>query len=71
VCWRYCFRSIVTAGPLLTAAELAERLQLTTDFVYRLVRRGEIPHLRFGQSGPEPRQSPVDLRTRSEAMGRR
>ncbi len=46
------------ADRLLTAPEVAERLQLTTDFVYALARCGEIPHLRFGRS----------LRFRAEAI---
>ena len=46
------------ADRLLTAPEVAERLQLTTDFVYGLCRRGEIPHLRFGRT----------LRFRAEAI---
>ena len=45
---------------LLTTAEVAARLQLTTDFVYALARRGEIPHLRFGRT----------LRFRAEAIDR-
>ena len=48
------------ADRLLTADEVAERLQLTTDFVYALVRRGAIPHLRFGRT----------VRFRSEAVDR-
>ncbi len=46
------------ADRLLSAPEVAERLQLTTDFVYALARRGEIPHLRFGRT----------LRFRAEAI---
>jgi excisionase family DNA binding protein len=42
------------AGPmadrLLSAPEVAERLQLTTDFIYALARKDEIPHLRFGRT---------------------
>ena len=48
------------ADRLLTAGEVAERLQLTTGFVYALVRRGEIPHLRFGRA----------VRFRAEAIDR-
>ena len=46
------------ADRLLTAPEVAEHLQLTTDHVYALARRAEIPHLRFGRS----------LRFRAEAI---
>jgi excisionase family DNA binding protein len=38
------------ADRLLTAAQVAERLQLPVDHVYLFVRRGEIPHLRFGRT---------------------
>ena len=48
------------ADRLLSAPEVAERLQLTTDFIYALARRDEIPHLRFGRT----------LRFRSEAIDR-
>ena len=33
---------------LLTAEDVADRLQLRVDHVYKLCRRDEIPHLRFG-----------------------
>lgn len=49
---------VAVADRLLSAPEVAERLQLTTDFVYALARRGEIPHLRFGRT----------LRFRAEAI---
>ena len=48
------------ADPLLRAEDVAERLGMTTDFIYRLAREGRIPHLRFGRS----------LRFRSEAITR-
>lgn len=35
---------------LLTAEDVAERLQLTVHYVYALARRDEIPHLRFGRT---------------------
>jgi excisionase family DNA binding protein len=38
------------ADRLLRAEEVAERLQLTTDFVYALARKGAIPHLRLGRA---------------------
>ena len=38
------------AEPLLNADEAAERLQLKKAYVYKLVRDGEIPHIRFGRS---------------------
>ena len=43
---------------LLNADQVADRLQLTTDFVYALARRGEIPHVRLGRT----------LRFRAEAI---
>jgi excisionase family DNA binding protein len=39
---------------------VAELLGMRVDFIYRLARRGEIPHLRFGRT----------LRFRSEAINR-
>ena len=38
------------ADRLLSAAEVGERLALTTDRVYALVRHSQIPHLRFGRT---------------------
>jgi excisionase family DNA binding protein len=35
---------------LLTAPQVAELIGMTTDFVYKLSRRGEIPCIRFGRS---------------------
>lgn len=35
---------------LLTVEEVAERLCLTTDYVYRLCREGRLPHVRFGRA---------------------
>jgi len=35
---------------LLTAAEVAERLRVSTMTVYRLIRRGEIPAVRVGRN---------------------
>jgi excisionase family DNA binding protein len=46
--------------PLLRAEDVAELLGMRVDFIYRLARRGEIPHLRFGRT----------LRFRSEAINR-
>lgn len=34
---------------LLLVSEVAERLRLSTDATYELVRRGEIPSLRLGR----------------------
>ena len=45
---------------LLDAAAVAELIGMRVDFVYLLVRRGEIPHLRFGRT----------VRFRSEAIDR-
>jgi excisionase family DNA binding protein len=38
------------AEGLLTADQVAERIGMTTDYVYGLVRSNEIPHLRFGRT---------------------
>ncbi len=38
------------ADRLLTAEDVAELIGMRTDFVYQLVRRGQIPHLRFGRT---------------------
>jgi excisionase family DNA binding protein len=46
------------ADRLLTAPEVAELIGMTTDFVYALARRDEIPHLKFGRT----------LRFRAEAI---
>ena len=35
---------------VLTCAEVAERLRISQKTVYRLVRRGELPALRFGRA---------------------
>ena len=35
---------------LLTAEEVAEMIGMTTDYVYALSRRDNIPHLRFGRT---------------------
>ena len=35
---------------VLTCAEVAERLRISKKSVYRLVRRGELPALRFGRA---------------------
>jgi excisionase family DNA binding protein len=35
---------------LLTAEDVAELIGMTTDFVYALTRRDQIPHLRFGRT---------------------
>ena len=35
---------------LLTAEDVAELLQLRVDHIYKLARRNEIPHLRFGRT---------------------
>ena len=48
------------ADRLLRAEDVAERLQLRVDHIYKLAREGQIPHLRFGRS----------LRFRSEAITR-
>lgn len=36
--------------PLLTAAEVADELRVSTMTVYRLVRRGELPAVRVGRN---------------------
>lgn len=36
--------------PLLTAAEVAEDLRVSTMTVYRLIRRGELPAVRVGRN---------------------
>jgi excisionase family DNA binding protein len=48
------------ADRLLRAEDVAERLQLPVDHVYRLCREQRIPHLRFGRT----------LRFRDEAITR-
>lgn len=48
------------ADRLLRAEDVAERLQLRIDHIYKLAREGQIPHLRFGRT----------LRFRSEAINR-
>jgi excisionase family DNA binding protein len=35
---------------LLTAAEVADRLRVSTMTVYRLIRRGELPAVRVGRN---------------------
>jgi excisionase family DNA binding protein len=35
---------------LLTAAEVAEKLRVSTMTVYRLIRRGELPAVRVGRN---------------------
>jgi excisionase family DNA binding protein len=47
-------------GRLLTAPQVSEVLALPVDHVYRLVREGRIPHLRFGRT----------VRFRAEAVQR-
>ena len=36
--------------PLLTAAEVADQLRVSTMTVYRLIRRGELPAVRVGRN---------------------
>lgn len=38
------------SDPLLTAAEVADHLRVSTMTVYRLVRRGELPAVRVGRN---------------------
>lgn len=38
------------ATDLLTAAEVAERLRVSTMTVYRLIRSGELPAVRVGRN---------------------
>jgi excisionase family DNA binding protein len=47
-------------GPngLLTAAEVAERLRVCTETVYRLCKKGELPHVRIVDT---IRIRPIDL----------
>jgi excisionase family DNA binding protein len=45
---------------LLDAEHVAEILGMRVDYIYRLARRDEIPHLRFGRT----------LRFRAEAIDR-
>ena len=37
------------SGPLLTADDVAERLGMTREWVWRQVRCGQIPHVRLGR----------------------
>lgn len=40
----------MTMENLLTARDLAERLRITTDTVYRMARQGRIPAVRVGRT---------------------
>jgi excisionase family DNA binding protein len=40
----------VMSDNLLTAAEVADRLRVSTMTVYRLIRRGELPAVRVGRN---------------------
>lgn len=44
---RWCW---TMGDPLLTAAEVADELRVSTMTVYRLVRRGELPAVRVGRN---------------------
>jgi excisionase family DNA binding protein len=46
------------AGNLLTAWEVAARLRVSTATVYKLCKRGELPHVRVSNA---VRVSPIDL----------
>lgn len=48
------------ADRLLRAEDVAERLQLRVDHIYKLAREERIPHIRFGRT----------LRFRDEAITR-
>lgn len=37
--------------PLLTVAEVAERLRISPSLVYEMVQGGKLPHIRFGKPG--------------------
>jgi excisionase family DNA binding protein len=52
--------SATTRAPLLTIPEVARRLGLHRDTVYRKIQRGEIPAVRIGRD--ETRQLRVDER---------
>lgn len=41
--------SVIDAGPLLTAEQLAARWQIPTGHVYRLTRERKIPVVRLGR----------------------
>jgi len=43
-------RSALTRDQVMTAAEVAQLLQLPVSTVYYLARRGEIPACRFGRA---------------------
>ena len=62
----------MSAERLLRAEDVAERIGMTKDFVYALVRRKEIPHVRLGRSVRFRRES-IDawLAEQEEANGRR
>ena len=34
----------------LTAEEVAQKLNFTTNYIYRLAKAGEIPHVRIGRT---------------------
>jgi excisionase family DNA binding protein len=53
---------------LLTAAEVAEQLRVSTMTVYRLIRRGELPAVRVGRNY---RVRARDLETYLDGPGRR
>ena len=46
--------------PLLTAKEAAARLHIHVNSLKRIVRRGQIPHYRFGDRG-DLRFAPADV----------
>ncbi len=41
---------------LLTAAEVADELRVSTMTIYRLIRRGELPAVRVGRNYRVPRE---------------
>ena len=47
--WREYTEAVMT-DPLLTAAEVADELRVSTMTVYRLIKGGELPAVRVGRN---------------------
>jgi len=48
------------AGKLLKVKEVAEKLQVSRSLAYQMIRRGELPSIRFG-SAVRVQQSDLDV----------
>lgn len=58
------------AGPLLEAEDVAAYLGMRTDWVYREVRAGRLPHVRLGRA-VRFRQESIDAWIRANEQGAR